>query len=118
MIEDLKNLLKKQKAYHQVIWEITEEEGERLQLGESISSLINKKKIILSCLDEIEEKLAPLRSLYKGNDSEVSHIVGELSGILEKTLAQDLKNQEVLKKKLLLLNPGLKKEIFAARSFG
>lgn len=100
-------LMQKQHAYYQAIWEITQEESERLKKGLSIQNLLNKKRIFICCIDEIEEQMAPFRKKMdlcsNEEKNEIETLCKTVKKLLEKMLAKDQENQKILQEQLLSL---------------
>jgi hypothetical protein len=103
MTERLIQLLQKQKAYYEAIWDITQEESERLNRGSSTINLLKKKRILVACIEEIDLAIFPLREQYQNDSPEVPPLVEELNKLLQKTLQLDQQNQQLLKQQLSLL---------------
>ena len=99
--------LEKESGYYHVILDLTCTEGERLEKGkpfEEIQNLLRKKKIILSCIEEIEISLAPLKKYWMQNKARSSQRAQQiqaqivaLSVLVKEILQQDLENQQRLK---------------------
>ncbi|SCA63675.1 Uncharacterized protein SCG7086_AZ_00100 [Chlamydiales bacterium SCGC AG-110-P3] len=106
-------LLLKEQGYYQAIYDITEDEHGRLVRGRPLNEvmgLLKKKKILVTCIDEIDNMLAPLRNIWieHKDDSavciEIQQTVSQLDETLKKTLVLDQRNQQLMKQQLSVLS--------------
>ncbi len=102
----LYELLRKEYGYYLSILEITRMENEKLSAHQplhDINPLLKKKKILLSCISEIETAMAPLKKYWQTkrerSDSESVKIKQELANLdklLQEILELDLISQQIL----------------------
>lgn len=111
--EVLYHLLKKEHGYYKAIFEITRQENEKLNLNQSIldiKPLLKKKKILLSCISEIENALTPLKKYWQSktdrSDFFSELIKQELEGLnklLKEILQMDLLSQKTLENHMITI---------------
>lgn len=111
--EILFHLLKKEHGYYKAIYDLTKEEQERLSLNPSISDikpLLKKKKVLLSCIGEIEFALTPLKKYWQEkkerNDfisEQILEQLGALNQLLREIMQMDLLSQKTLENHMLKL---------------
>lgn len=105
--EQLLDLLGKCCGYYQAVLDITRSENEMHQekkpLGE-IQSLIKRKKILLSCIEEVEAKLGPLKTFwqekgtYEDPDSKkIRAQLALLDSTIKEILSIDQENHKMLR---------------------
>lgn len=102
----LYQLLQKEYGYYLSILEITKVENEKLSSHQPLSdinSLLKKKKILLSCIAEIEGALHPLKRHWQGkkdrSDPEsvkIKHELAKMDQLLKEILELDLISQQIL----------------------
>jgi hypothetical protein len=99
MKEDkLLHLLRKKKGFFEAILEITEEESE-LPLHEWLSAL-EQKKILLSCIEEIDAELMPFKQSLNNISQDISDELENIRTVIKRILHIDVANQEKRKKEL------------------
>jgi hypothetical protein len=67
--EELPKLLEKQCGFYRVILELARNEHEKYTTHKPINEIVplmKKKQILLACVEEIEEKIQPLKKSWKG----------------------------------------------------
>jgi hypothetical protein len=96
--EKLLHLLKKKKGFFEAILELTEDEAE-MPLQEWISTL-EQKKILLSCIEEIDAELMPFKQTLHNLSQEISEELDKIRTIIKRILHIDVINQEKRKKEL------------------
>lgn len=109
----LYQLLKKERGYYKAILEIAQEENETLKSHQSITELkplLKKKKILLTCINEIEVAMAPLKKYWqtKANRSDepsekIKVELHALNQLLKEILQLDLLSQKTMENHLLYL---------------
>lgn len=102
----LYELLRKESGYYLSILELTRIENEKLSSHQPLSDinpLLKKKKVLLSCIAEIEGALPPLKKFWQAkkdrSDSDSIKIKQELSNmdrLLKEILELDLMSQQIL----------------------
>ncbi len=111
--EMLYQLLRKERGYYKAIQEIGKEEYEKLTSHAPLSDLkplLKKKKIILSCISEIEASMRPLKNYWQAKidkSDSISQKIKEELDILNKLLREilqlDLLSQKMMEKHLIFL---------------
>ncbi len=96
--EKLLHLLQRKKGFFEAILEISEEEH-RLPLHEWISAL-EQKKILLSCIEEIDAQILPFKQSLHDISQDVTEELDKIRGVIKKILHTDVINQEKRKKDL------------------
>lgn len=96
--EKLLHLLRKKKGFFEAILEITEEES-NLSVQEWISALENKK-ILLSCIEEIDTELMPFKQSMHVISQDTSEELDKIRLVIKRILHIDVINQEKRKKEL------------------
>ena len=96
--EKLLHLLRKKKGFFEAILELSEEESE-LPIHEWIS-ILEQKKILLSCIEEVDAELMPFRSSLQHLSQEISEELENIRGVIKRILHIDVINQEKRKKEL------------------
>lgn len=109
----LYQLLKKEHGYYKAIQEIAHEEYEKLNSNQPISELkplLKKKKILLSCISEVETAMTPLKRYWQNKpnrtDESSERIKAELDSLnklLKEILQLDLLTQKTLENHMLFL---------------
>lgn len=107
-LHSLKSLLEKQCGFYRVVLELSRNEYEKFSSFCSLNEIIpimKKKKILLSCIDEIEEEIGPIKEKwwnYSCDLSEsspaVAEILSEIESLVAEVLAIDEVNQKFLSK--------------------
>lgn len=98
-------LLDKKKGYYLAILEISDEEHRKLQAKcalNHIIKLMKKKKILLSCIDECDEKIAPLKEVWAKDKHSCEQLalsikkkLNELDELIRKIIALDDSNRKL-----------------------
>lgn len=96
--EKLLYLLQKKKGFFEAILELTEEEAE-LAVHEWISAL-EQKKILLSCIEEIDAQIMPFKKSLHNLSQEITDELENIRSIIKRILHIDVSNQEKRKKEL------------------
>lgn len=96
--EKLLHLLRKKKGFFEVILDLTEEEGE-LPLHAWIDAL-EQKKILLSCIEEIDAELMPFKQSLHNLSQEISEELDHIRNVIKRILHLDVINHEKRKKEL------------------
>jgi hypothetical protein len=109
----LYQLLKKEHGYYKTILEIAQQENETLKSHQAISALkplLKKKKIILSCINEIESAMTPLKKYWQSNQNrsdeaskKINVELQALGQLLKEILQLDLLSQKTMENHLLYL---------------
>ncbi len=109
----LYQLLKKEYGYYKAILEIGKEEHEKLNSNQPLNELrplIKKKKILLSCINEIEAAMNPLKKYWQGKEDRTDEVsqkirleLDVLNTLLKEILQLDLLSQKTLENHLLFL---------------
>lgn len=109
--EILYRLLKKEQGYYDAIFELTQVETDLLKKKKdpkTLTSVIKKKKVLFSCIDEIETAISPLKKLWKSKSKEadphfllVKRELHSLDELLKKILQMDQSNQKLMRSYLL-----------------
>ncbi len=99
--EKLLDLLQKKKGFFEAILELSESES-HLNLPEYIS-LLEQKRILLTCVDEIDQQLGSFKESFQILGQEVSEEIEQIRKVVERILHLDQKNQEKRKKELLAI---------------
>jgi hypothetical protein len=102
----LLELLRKEQGYYLSILEIAKEESKKVSMNEpfkEIKPLLNKKKILLTCIGEIEKKLTPLKKYWQGKtdrsdvlSKQIKDQLDALNEILKEILRLDSISQKTL----------------------
>jgi hypothetical protein len=99
MKEDrLLHLLQKKKGFFEAILELTEYEA-TLPTEEWISNL-EQKKVLLSCVEEIDAELMPFKQSLHMLSQEISEELESIRQVIKRILHIDIINQEKRKKGL------------------
>lgn len=96
--EKLLRLLQKKKGFFETILDLTEEEHQ-LPLHEWIS-ILEQKKILLSCIEEIDAELDPLKKSMHNISQEISEELETIRTIIKRILHLDGINQEKRKQEI------------------
>ncbi|NGX61062.1 MAG: hypothetical protein K940chlam9_00541 [Chlamydiae bacterium] len=91
-------LLQQKKGFFEVVLELTQEEG-NLPIKEWLS-VLEQKKILLSCIEEVDEKLEPFQAAYPILPQEIGDELSTIRKVVQEILHIDEKNQEMRKKEL------------------
>ncbi len=99
MSEDqLLHLLRKKKGFFEAILDLSEDESE-LQIHDWISSL-EQKKILLSCVDEVDAEISLFKRTLHNLSQETSEELENIRKVITRILHLDTINQEKRKKEL------------------
>lgn len=96
--EKLLHLLKKKKGFFEAMLELTEMEGD-LPVQEWISNL-EQKKILLSCIDEVDGELTPYCQTMHILNQEITEELDYIRDVIKRILHLDALNMEKRKKEL------------------
>lgn len=96
--EKLLLLLQKKKGFFEALLELTENEA-HLTLPEWIS-VLEQKKILLSCIDEIDLELDSFKERFHILTQEVHEEIEQIRKVIERILHLDQKNQTKRKEQL------------------
>ena len=99
--EKLLKLLQKKRGFFEAILELSESES-HLAIPEWIS-LLEQKKILLSCVDEIDEELSPFKASLHSLSQELCDEMDQIRNVVEKILHLDKQNQTKRREELSLL---------------
>ncbi len=95
---ELLHLLQKKRGFFESILELSELEAE-LTLSEWIS-VLEQKKVLLSCIEEIDQELSPFRQQLANLSHEVTEELETLKIVIKQILHLDSQNQECRKRDL------------------
>lgn len=96
--EKLLHLLKKKKGFFETILDLTETEAS-LPVSEWIC-VLEQKKILLSCIDEIDVELQPFQRKLHDLSQEVSEELDNIRNVIKRILHLDNLNQQQRKQEL------------------
>ena len=122
--EVLYHLLEKELTYYRVILNLTQIEHEKLKSNHApheMGPLLKRKKVLLSCIKDIEKTLVPLKKFWRNKASQnskttkINELLTNLCNILDEILQLDLVNQKILKEQLSRLKP--KSEVDGNKSY-
>jgi hypothetical protein len=118
--ETLYRLLVKERGFYQAIKDLTRQEAEQWagESPEAASSLLKKKKILMECIQEVEDALTPLKKYWNQKadrsdffSQQIECELATLNGLLKEILEMDLASQRALKNRMRSLQektkPGL-----------
>lgn len=94
--EKLLQLLQQKKGFFEAILELTETE-EQLALHEWVSTL-EQKKILLSCIEEIDAQLLPYKQALHTLSQDIARELDEIRHVIARILHLDTQNQKNRKK--------------------
>ncbi len=94
----LLQLLQKKKGFFETILDLSEQETD-LPLDQWIASL-EQKKILLSCIEEIDEEIAPFKESLHTISHEISEELENIRTVIIRILHLDGVNQEKRKTEL------------------
>lgn len=112
--EVLYQLLRKEHGYYKSIFEITQTEHQKLQSSNhpagEMQPLQKKKRILLSCIHEIETAMLPLKKYWQAKTDRSDYISAQiqeelvgLNILLKEILQLDLVNQKIFESHLAIL---------------
>lgn len=96
--EKLLHLLKKKRGFFEAILDLSEEE-QQLPVPDWIS-VLEQKKVLLSCIDEIDHELSPFKAKLHNLSQEVTDELNKTRSVVKKILDVDTRNQELRRKML------------------
>ncbi len=96
--EKLLTLLQKKKGFFEALLELTENEI-HLPMPEWIS-VLEQKKILLSCIDEIDHELDTFKERFHILTQDVHEEIEQIRKVIERILHLDQRNQEKRKEEL------------------
>jgi hypothetical protein len=96
--EKLLHLLQKKKGFFEAILDLTHEEGS-LPVQSWIDAL-EQKKILLSCIEEIDAELMPFRQSLHNISQEITEELDNIRTVIKRILHLDIINHEKRKKEL------------------
>lgn len=96
--EKLLSLLRKKKGFFEAILDLTEGEGD--QPVQAWIEILEQKKILLSCIEEIDAELTPFKQSLHHLSQEISEEIENIRQVIKKILHLDLVNHEKRKKEL------------------
>lgn len=96
--EKLLELLQKKKGFFEAILDLTETE-EHLPIDQWLPTL-KQKKVLLSCIEEIDSQLLPYRSRLQDLTQEISEELQEIRQLVKHILDRDAQNQDRRKRDL------------------
>lgn len=95
----LLKLLVRKKGFFEAILDLTEAENE-LSVKEWIA-VLEQKQVLLSCIDQIDNELVPLRERFGDLSQEAVEELENIRIVIEKILKLDSENQKTRKKQFL-----------------
>jgi len=98
--EKLLHLLKKKKGFFETILDLTETEAE-LPINDWIS-VLEQKKILLSCVDEVDDEIRHFQRTMHDLSQEVSEELDSIRKVIQHILHLDTENQQKRKQELRL----------------
>lgn len=96
--EKLLHLLRKKKGFFEAMLDLSEEESE-MPIDAWVASL-EQKKILLSCIEEIDAELMPFKESLHDLSQEISEELEHIRMVIKRILHLDGINQEIRKEKL------------------
>ncbi len=96
--EKLLHLLQRKKGFFEAILDLTETE-EPLSFQEWVS-ILEQKKVLLSCIEEIDMQLLPYKQAMHTLSQDISDEIEGIKRVIERILHLDSFNQEKRKKDL------------------
>jgi len=96
--ERLLHLLKRKKGFFEVILELSEEESE-LPVDEWIA-MLEQKKILLACIEEIDAELIPFKKTLASLSQDIADELENIRSVIKRILHLDVINQEKRRKEL------------------
>ena len=90
--EKLLHLLKKKKGFFETILDLTETEVQ-LPISEWIS-VLEQKKILLTCIDEIDEEITPFQRKIHNLSQEATDELKAIRTVIQRILHLDTLNQQ------------------------
>lgn len=96
--EKLLHLLRKKKGFFEAILDLSEEES-NMPLEEWVASL-EQKKILLSCIEEIDAEMMPYKQSLHDISQEISEELEHIRKVIKRILHLDGINQEKRKEQL------------------
>jgi hypothetical protein len=105
--EKLLQLLQKKKGYFEAILELSQTE-EIEAITEWIASL-EQKKVLLSCIEQIDEQLKPFQESLNNISQEITEELDNIRLIIQQILHTDQMNQEKRKNAIQCMIPNRRK---------
>lgn len=99
--EKLLGLLQKKRGFFEAIYDLCETE-EHLSLSEWVT-VLKQKKVLLSCIDEIDAELHAFKDAFSHLSQDISEELDALRHLIEKILHLDSSNQEKRKQEIAKL---------------
>lgn len=96
--DKLLHLLRKKRGFFEAILDLSEEE-EALPVHDWIS-VLEQKKVLLSCIDEIDSELAPFKATLHNLSQEVTEELTKTRSIVKRILDMDSRNQNMRRRML------------------
>lgn len=100
--EKLLGLLKRKKGFFEAILDLSETE-ENFSLSDWIS-ILEQKKVLLACIEEIDIQLLPYKQMLHALSQEISEELDSIRKVIDKILHTDSINQQKRKQELLILD--------------
>ena len=101
--EKLLQLLQKKRGFFEAILDLSEDE-EHLPVPDWIS-VLEQKKVLLSCIDEIDCEISPFKAKLNNLSQEVTDELAKTRSVVEKILDIDTRNQELRRQMLRNTDP-------------
>lgn len=96
--EKLLHLLRKKKGFFETILDLTETEA-HLPVQDWIS-VLEQKKILLSCIDEVDDEIRPFQRTMHDLSQEISDELESIRRVIQRILHIDSQNQVKRKQEL------------------
>jgi len=96
--EKLLRLLQKKRGFFEAILDLSEDEL-HLPIPDWIS-VLEQKKVLLSCIDEIDHELSPFQARLHSLSQDVTEELAKTRSVVERILHLDTRNQEFRRKML------------------
>lgn len=117
ILKRFRELLEQQKAKFQEYLNMLELQENKITEDDtaSITAHANIEEQIVSSINSLQKVIIPMQKLYESANSKsepIAKLQQELSGLRTKVIAQNEKNQQLLKKRMV----DLRKEIFSIKN--
>ena len=96
--QKLLHLLQKKRGFFEAILDLSEDE-QQLPIPDWVS-VLEQKKVLLSCIDEIDYELSPFKAKLHNLSQEITDELSKTRTVVEKILHLDTRNQKLRKKML------------------
>lgn len=96
--EKLLQLLRKKKGFFEAVLDLTHDEGS-LPLHSWIE-VLEQKKVLLSCIEEIDAELMPFKQSFHNVSYEISEELDNIRDVIKKILHLDVINNEKRKREI------------------